>query len=73
MDGPLIDVSDNDLSKSDNAMGMTFHRRDQTFLEVLSLQLSAPILPFIEHYQKNTGVAMRSGQFKKFVEYSTTN
>ena len=65
----LRDVSDYDISASDNAIEFQFHKKEPRTLEVLSLQLAGTILPFISFCKDDEG----EEDYDTLVKLSTTN
>ena len=65
----LKDISDNDISQSDNAIEVQFHKKEPKMLEVLSLQLAGAVLPFVHYFQPT----LKDKDFENFVKYATTN
>lgn len=45
------DTSDYDISASDNAVEIQYHKKHPKMLEVLSVQLSSAILPFVYYFE----------------------
>jgi len=65
----LKDISDNDISMSDNTIELQFHKKEPKTLDVLSVLLSSAILPFIYYHHRGT----REPEFDRFVKFATTN
>ena len=65
----IKDISDNECA-SDNAAGVQFHKKNKKLLEVLTLLLAGPILPFIHFFEEKLA---DDKEFLQFKQYATTN